>query len=95
MAKKNKNVEPEIEKIEAEQVEEQKEIVEVQKPAEKAEPKPVAEEYTAEEFYQAARTLFGVAPELVRAAFRCNKVTKCTKDEAIKIVETFKNKEVK
>ena len=58
-------------------------------------PKQVEEEYTADEYYKAARSVFGVAPELVRAAFRCKGVTKCSKNKAIQIVEEFKNKEVK
>ena len=53
------------------------------------------QEYTEAEFYSAARTLWGVAPELARAALRLKGVTKCTKAEATKIVEEFKNKEVK
>lgn len=82
---KKTNEEPELKDAKVE-----KEEAKVEKTA-----APIEEVYTAEEFYRAARTLWGVAPELVRAALRCKGVTKCTKEEARKIVEEFKNKEVK
>lgn len=51
--------------------------------------------YTMEEFAQNAAELFGARKEIVIAAFRDKNVTKCTKEEAKKIVEEFKKREVK
>ncbi|MEY8425108.1 hypothetical protein AALB52_20705 [Lachnospiraceae bacterium 38-14] len=51
--------------------------------------------YTMEEFAKNAAELFGVRKEIVVAAFYDKKVTKCTKEEAKKIVEEFKKREVK
>lgn len=51
--------------------------------------------YTMEDFAQNAAELFGVRKEIVIAAFRDKNVTKCTKEEAKKIVEEFKKREVK
>ena len=48
-----------------------------------------------EEFAKNAAELFGVRKEIVVAAFYDKKVTKCTKEEAKKIVEEFKKREVK
>lgn len=51
--------------------------------------------YTIDEFKAGSRAIFGVAPELVEAALKNAKVTRCTKEKAEKIVKSFVNREVK
>lgn len=51
--------------------------------------------YTIREFAAGAEKVFGTAPDIVRAALMEKGINKCTKAEAVKIVDAFKNKEVK
>lgn len=51
--------------------------------------------YSAIEFANAARKMFGVSPDIVTAAFAVNNLKEATVAEAKKIVTTFANKEVK
>ena len=52
-------------------------------------------EYTVAELAQHSKTVFGVMPECVIAAFRVAGLEKATKQAADKIVNTFMKKEVK
>lgn len=52
-------------------------------------------EYSVSEFCMGARQIFGVGPDIVRAALLEKGVTTCSKAEAEKIVKAFKEKEVK
>lgn len=72
--------------------EKQKQPVEntVVKTAIKAEP-----EYTVAELAQHSKTVFGVMPECVIAAFRVAGLESATKQAAEKIINTFMKKEVK
>lgn len=51
--------------------------------------------YSVEEFAAAARSLFGVGPDLVVAALKSRKLSECTREEAEKAVRDFASKEVK
>lgn len=51
--------------------------------------------YTMEDFAQNSTALFGVRREIVVAAFHDKKITTATKEEAKKIIEGFKKREVK
>ena len=55
-----------------------------------------AVQYTADEFAEAAGSVFGTgtSPDTVRAAFRVNGVKKATVEEAKKLVNAFAKKEV-
>ena len=59
-------------------------------------PKEIVEAvYSAEELMKAARTKFGVTPELAGAALKFYGIAKATVDEAMKLIEKFKKREVK
>lgn len=55
----------------------------------------VEPEYTVTELAQHSKTVFGVMPECVIAAFRVAGLEKATKQAAESIVKTFMKKEVK
>jgi hypothetical protein len=61
---------------------------------EKKKPAETGAVYSADELANAARELFGVPPEVVRAAFKLADKDKATVDEAKKIVKTFMVREV-
>lgn len=52
-------------------------------------------EYTVAELAQHSKTVFGVMPECVIAAFRVAGLESATKQAAEKIINTFMKKEVK
>lgn len=58
---------------------------------------PVAKEpeYSASEFVHAAKKLFGTTPDIVAAALKAKNKSTATISEAKKIVDAFRNKEVK
>lgn len=60
----------------------------------KAAPKQKESVYTAVEFAENARTLFGVRKECVEAALRAAEIESCTVSKAREIVEAFRRKEV-
>ena len=67
-------------------------------PEEKTVVKTTAEvepEYTVAELAKHSKTVFGVMPECVIAAFRVAGLEKATKQAAEKIINTFMKKEVK
>lgn len=51
--------------------------------------------YSVEDFVAGAREIFGVGPDLVRAALISNRIKECTKDEAQKAVKAFAERKVK
>lgn len=55
----------------------------------------LAPTYTVEEFVKAPKTIGVESPDIIRAAFKVAGKDSATVEEAKKIVETFKKKEVK
>ena len=55
----------------------------------------LAPTYTVEEFVKAPKTIGVESPDIIRAAFKVAKKDSATVEEAKKIVENFKKKEVK
>ena len=56
---------------------------------------PTAAVYTAQELIAAARSAFGVSPDIMAAALKTAGITKATKAEAKALAENFAKREVK
>ena len=68
-----------------------------QKPTEKkpGAPAPAAAEYSAQELIAAARSAFGVSPDIMAAALKTAGLTRATKAKARELAENFAKREVK
>lgn len=68
-----------------------------QKPTEKkpGAPAPTAAEYSAQELIAAARSAFGVSPDIMAAALKTAGLTRATKAKARELAENFAKREVK
>ena len=97
MAKKNVATDPVKTEpaLEEPVVETTDEVVVPAPKAEEVHEEEAVSEYTIEELAAGAESAFGCMPEMVMAALMEQKVTKCSKAEAAKLVEAFKKKEVK
>ena len=56
---------------------------------------PAAAEYSAHELIAAARSAFGVSPDIMAAALKTAGLSRATKEKAREVAENFAKREVK